>query len=43
MLIKCVIAGVAVACAIKAAIEKHDIPGKVVLLGTPGRTFLIVW
>ncbi|KAF8153051.1 hypothetical protein B0H34DRAFT_800308 [Crassisporium funariophilum] len=27
--------GVAVACAIKAALERHDIPGKVVLLGTP--------
>jgi len=30
------ISGVAVACAIKAAMEKHDIPGKIVLLGTPG-------
>jgi len=28
--------GVAVACAIKAAMEKHDIAGKIVLLGTPG-------
>jgi amidohydrolase len=27
--------GVAVACAIKAALEHHDISGKVVLLGTP--------
>uniref|UniRef100_A0A8H7XUH5 Peptidase M20 domain-containing protein 2 n=1 Tax=Psilocybe cubensis TaxID=181762 RepID=A0A8H7XUH5_PSICU len=27
--------GVAVACAIKAALEKHDLSGKVVLLGTP--------
>ena len=32
------IAGVAVACAIKAAFEKHDINGTVVLLGTPGHT-----
>ena len=30
------IAGVAVACGVKAAMLKHDIPGKVVLLGTPG-------
>ncbi|KAF9563860.1 hypothetical protein CPC08DRAFT_661451 [Agrocybe pediades] len=29
------ISGVAVACGIRAAIEKHDIPGKIVLLGTP--------
>jgi len=29
------IAGVAVALAVKAALIKHDIPGKVVLLGTP--------
>ncbi|OCH92754.1 hypothetical protein OBBRIDRAFT_726149 [Obba rivulosa] len=29
------IAGVAVACAIKRAMEKHDISGSVVLLGTP--------
>lgn len=29
-------AGVAVACGIKAALEKWDIPGTVVLLGTPG-------
>ncbi|KAF8895888.1 hypothetical protein CPB84DRAFT_1245860 [Gymnopilus junonius] len=29
------ISGVAVACAIKAALEKHNISGKVVLLGTP--------
>ena len=28
--------GVAVACAIKAAMEKFDIAGSVVLLGTPG-------
>ncbi len=28
--------GVAVTCAIKAAMEKHDIAGKIVLLGTPG-------
>lgn len=31
------IAGVAVACAIKSVLQKHDIPGKVVLLGTPGK------
>ncbi|KAI0826199.1 aminoacylase 1-like protein 2 [Irpex lacteus] len=30
------IAGVAVACAIKSVLQKHDMPGKVVLLGTPG-------
>jgi len=29
------ISGVAVALAIRTAIEKHDIPGKIVLLGTP--------
>jgi len=28
--------GVAVAIAIKAAIQKHDIAGTIVLLGTPG-------
>jgi len=27
--------GVAVACALKTALEKHNISGKVVLLGTP--------
>ena len=27
--------GVAVSLAIKAALEKHDIPGKIILLGTP--------
>ena len=30
------IAGVAVAVAVKAALIEHKIPGKVVLLGTPG-------
>ena len=30
------IAGVAVACAIKKAIVKHNISGTVILLGTPG-------
>jgi len=30
------IAGVAVAVAIKASMEKWNIPGKIVLLGTPG-------
>lgn len=29
------IAGIAVACGLKAAMEKWDIPGKIVLLGTP--------
>jgi len=29
------IAGVAVACAVKAAMERFDIDGKVILLGTP--------
>lgn len=33
------IAGVAVACAIKKAIIKHDISGTVILLGTPGERF----
>lgn len=28
--------GVAVACAIKAALEQHNLSGKIVLLGTPG-------
>ena len=31
--------GVAVACAIKAALEKHNISGKIELLGTPGNPF----
>ena len=31
------IAGVAVACAIKEVLEKENIDGKVVLLGTPGK------
>lgn len=30
------ISGVGVALAIKAALQAHDIPGKVILLGTPG-------
>jgi len=33
--------GVAVACAIKAALEKHEIAGKIVLLGTPGGCKLV--
>lgn len=33
------IAGVAVALAVKAALIQHDIPGKVVLLGTPGMNY----
>jgi metal-dependent amidase/aminoacylase/carboxypeptidase family protein len=32
------ISGVAVACAIKYALQKFDIPGTVELLGTPGWT-----
>ena len=31
------VAGVAIAVAIKAAMQTWDIPGKVVLLGTPGK------
>jgi hypothetical protein len=31
--------GVAVACAIKAALEKHNLSGKILLLGTPGNPF----
>lgn len=30
------IAGVAIACAIKSVMEKFDIPGTIILLGTPG-------
>jgi metal-dependent amidase/aminoacylase/carboxypeptidase family protein len=33
------VAGVAVACAVKAALETLGIGGKVVLLGTPGEPF----
>jgi len=29
-------AGVAIACALRTVMEKHNIPGKIVLLGTPG-------
>jgi len=36
------IAGVAVACAIKAALETHNISGKVVLLGTPGKSTVFI-
>jgi len=36
------ISGVAVACAIKKAIVKHNISGTVILLGTPGRCSLAV-
>jgi metal-dependent amidase/aminoacylase/carboxypeptidase family protein len=32
------IAGVGVALAVRDAIVKHDIPGTVVLLGTPGKS-----
>jgi metal-dependent amidase/aminoacylase/carboxypeptidase family protein len=31
------IAGVAVACAVKAALEQFNISGKITLLGTPGQ------
>lgn len=34
--------GVAVACAIKAALEQHNLSGKVVLLGTPGSDLLLI-
>jgi len=42
------IAGVGVALAVKTALEKHSVPGKVVLLGTPGAPhcfwmFLLSW
>jgi metal-dependent amidase/aminoacylase/carboxypeptidase family protein len=38
------IAGVAVALAIKTALIEHNIPGKVVLLGTPGMYIhFVVW
>lgn len=30
------IGGVAAALGVKAALEKHDIPGTIILLGTPG-------
>lgn len=30
-------AGVGVAIAAKAAMQKHGIPGKIILLGTPGK------
>ena len=33
------ISGVGVALAVKAALQKHNIPGKVILLGTPGMKF----
>lgn len=33
------ISGVGVALAVKAALQSHKIPGKVVLLGTPGNKF----
>lgn len=34
------IAGVAVAIGVSAALRFHDISGKIVLLGTPGQSFL---
>jgi len=36
------IAGVAIACAVKAAMEKLAIDGKVILLGTPGERRLVL-
>lgn len=30
------VSGVAIALALRAALDKHDIPGTIVLLGTPG-------
>ena len=30
--------GVAVALGLRSALEKHDIPGKIILLGTPGES-----
>ena len=33
------IAGVAVALAVKTALEKHDLDGNIVLLGTPGKSW----
>ena len=34
------IAGVAVACALRTVLEEFDIPGTIVLLGTPGELWL---
>jgi len=34
------ISGVGIALAIRAALRAHNIPGKVILLGTPGREYL---
>jgi metal-dependent amidase/aminoacylase/carboxypeptidase family protein len=34
------VAGVGVALAVRKALEKHDLPGTVVLLGTPGKPIL---
>lgn len=33
------VAGVAVACALRAVLEALDVPGTVVLLGTPGASW----
>lgn len=33
--------GVAVSLGLRAALEKHDISGKIVLLGTPGLRFSV--
>ena len=35
------IAGVAVAVAVKKALEVHDVAGKVILLGTPGQDYCL--
>lgn len=36
------VSGCGVAIAVKAALEANDIPGKIVLLGTPGECCLIL-
>lgn len=36
-------AGVGVALAVKTALEKHCVPGKVVLLGTPGVSYFLIF
>jgi metal-dependent amidase/aminoacylase/carboxypeptidase family protein len=36
------VSGVAVALGLKAAMEKHQIPGKVIILGTPGIPLTVV-
>jgi len=36
-------AGVGIALALRAALEKHDVPGTVILLGTPGAWSAGLW